>query len=141
MKKLILASAALLAFAVPAAARSTGSRTAAMFDHADANGDGMITRAEFAAARAARFAKMDRNKDGAISSADLPRMKRAANKLKPLIEMLVAQSDANRDGKVSRAEMANGPMPIFDRADANSDGAIDKAELAVVRERLAAIRD
>lgn len=141
MKKLILASAALVAFVAPAAAQSAGSRAAAMFDNADANGDGLITRAEFAAARAGRFDKMDRNKDGAISQADLPRMKRAADKLKPMLDMMINQADANRDGKVTRAEMANAPMPIFDRADTNNDGALDKSEVAAARQRLAAARD
>ena len=140
MKKLILAGAAILAAAAPAAAQDFGERAAAMFDGADANNDGQITRAEFSAARLTRFDKMDRNNDGAVSRADLPRMKRVAKKVEPLIDMLIKQSDANRDGKVTRAELAGGPAPIFDRADANGDGALDKAELAAVRERLAAMR-
>lgn len=140
MKKLILLSAVLIAAAVPAAAQ-TGSRAAAMLDNADANGDGAITRAEFTAARAERFDKMDRNKDGAISRADLPRMKRAAQKLEPLIDLLVTQSDADHDGKVTRAEFANSPMPIFDRSDTNGDGVIDRDERAAARQRLAAARD
>lgn len=40
---------------------------------ADANGDGVITRAEFDAEGAARFAAMDKNKDGKIEKAELPR--------------------------------------------------------------------
>jgi len=39
---------------------------------ADANGDGVITRAEFDAQSAARFAAMDVNKDGKIEKAELP---------------------------------------------------------------------
>lgn len=135
MLKFLPLSLALLAIAAPAAAQD--SRLAAAFDGADTNSDGLITRAEFSTSRLARFDKMDRNNDGAISRADLPRMKRAAEKLGPLIDLMVKQSDANGDGKVSRQEMANGPMPMFDRADTNGDGSVDKTELAAVREMLA----
>jgi len=40
---------------------------------ADANGDGVITRAEFDAGNAARFAAMDANKDGKIDASELPK--------------------------------------------------------------------
>jgi Ca2+-binding EF-hand superfamily protein len=39
---------------------------------ADANGDGVITRAEFDAQNAARFAAMDANKDGKLDKSELP---------------------------------------------------------------------
>lgn len=39
---------------------------------ADANGDGVITRAEFDAQSAARFAAMDANKDGKIEKSEMP---------------------------------------------------------------------
>lgn len=39
---------------------------------ADTNGDGVITRAEFDASNAARFAAMDTNKDGKIDASELP---------------------------------------------------------------------
>lgn len=135
MLKFMPLGLALLMIAAPAAAQD--SRLAAAFDGADTNGDGLISRAEFSASRLARFDKMDRNGDGAISRADLPRMKRAADKLGPLIDAMVRQSDANHDGKVTREEMASGPMPIFDRADANQNGSVDKDELAAVRAMLA----
>lgn len=40
---------------------------------ADANGDGVITRAEFDASNAARFAAMDTNKDGRIDQTEMPK--------------------------------------------------------------------
>lgn len=39
---------------------------------ADANGDGVITRAEFDAEAAARFDRMDANKDGKIDKSEMP---------------------------------------------------------------------
>ena len=56
------------------------------------------------------------------------------------IEAWFAQADANHDGKVTRAELAAAPTPIFDLADANHDGKVDKAELAAARERLQAMK-
>lgn len=44
---------------------------------ADANGDGVITRAEFDAQSAARFAAMDANKDGKIDKSEMPKPRRA----------------------------------------------------------------
>ena len=43
---------------------------------ADANGDGVITRAEFDAQSAARFAAMDANKDGKIEKSEMPQPRR-----------------------------------------------------------------
>ncbi len=43
---------------------------------ADANGDGVITRAEFDAHSAARFAAMDANKDGRIDASEMPKPRR-----------------------------------------------------------------
>ena len=43
---------------------------------ADANGDGVITRAEFDAQNAARFAAMDTNKDGKIDQSEMPQPRR-----------------------------------------------------------------
>ncbi|NWG53914.1 MAG: hypothetical protein HXY28_09360, partial [Hydrogenophilaceae bacterium] len=39
---------------------------------ADADGDGAVSRAEFAAAHAARFARMDANNDGVIDASERP---------------------------------------------------------------------
>ncbi|WP_173655786.1 EF-hand domain-containing protein [Sphingomonas turrisvirgatae] len=51
-----------------------------MMRMADTNGDGAISRAEFDAASAKRFAKLDTNKDGKLDAADRPqrRMTRPA---------------------------------------------------------------
>lgn len=44
---------------------------------ADANGDGAVTRAEFDAASAQRFARMDSNGDGKLDAADRPQRRTA----------------------------------------------------------------
>ena len=47
----------------------TRERPGSIFDRADANSDGSLTREEFAAARAEQFATRDRNSDGAFDKA------------------------------------------------------------------------
>jgi hypothetical protein len=42
-----------------------------MLERLDADGDGKITRAEFDAEAAQRFARMDRNGDGVVDAAEL----------------------------------------------------------------------
>jgi Ca2+-binding EF-hand superfamily protein len=42
---------------------------------------------------------------------------------------LLAQFDANQDGRVSRDEFVNGPTRGFDLADANHDGVVTQEEL------------
>jgi hypothetical protein len=45
-------------------------------------------------------------------------------------------ADANRDGRVSRAEATQGALTLFDRADANRDGTISREERRSAREGL-----
>jgi len=57
-------------------ARRDGPRSMGHGMKADANGDGVITRAEFDAQNAARFAAMDANKDGKIDQSEMPQPRR-----------------------------------------------------------------
>lgn len=50
---------------------------------ADANGDGVITRAEFDAQSAARFTAMDANKDGKIEKSEMPKPRRMRGAMPP----------------------------------------------------------
>ncbi|MDE1917058.1 MAG: EF-hand domain-containing protein [Sphingomonadales bacterium] len=135
MKHQFAAFALLLPFAAPLAAQGLRD-PAAMFDEADANHDGRISRAEFQAARLARFARMDRNGDGVISREDFTRLIAFRPQAASRIEAMIAEGDLNHDGKVTREEMAHAPMRVFDMADANHDGYVDQAELAAARTRL-----
>lgn len=107
---------------------------------ADTNRDGRITRAEFAAARLANFARFDRNHDGVVSPADLGRIARFRPQAAEALRLFIAGADINHDGQVTRAELAKAPMPVFDRADANHDGVVDGAETAALRADVAQMR-
>jgi len=118
--------AAGAAFASPAAARDRLDPME-MLARSDADRDGRVSRAEFIDARRDRFKRMDRNDDGYFSDDDLPRMvrKRAGEKMDRAIDAL----DANRDGRLSRAEFVDGPTRLFDLGDRDRNGVIDRAEM------------
>jgi len=64
----------------------------------DANGDGVITKAEAQTAAAALFAKLDANKDGKLDKADREQARAQMR------EQLFTKLDTNSDGAISRAE-------------------------------------
>ena len=112
------------AFAGP---ESTSLDPRALFAAADTNGDGDVSRAEFLAARAARFDALDSNHDGVLTgdefSAAAPGMRGRL-----MAPIMFSQFDANGDGKVTPEEFAKAPTPGFDMADANGDGKVSRAE-------------
>lgn len=96
--------------------------------NADSNGDGAISRAEFVQNRTNQWSRMDRNGDGYFSKDDLPRMARSRWDDDRLAE-LRRTFDANRDGRIARAEFVGGPAVMFDAADRNNDNIVSKAEI------------
>lgn len=138
MKKLVIALLVATAFATPAAAQLFGGGDP--FADADTNHDGIVTKAEFAAKRAASFVQLDRNGDGFISRDDFGRLAKLRPQAMERLNALIAAGDANHDGKLSREELANAPMPLFERADANHDGRIDQAELTAAKAMAAQMR-
>jgi EF hand len=132
MKKiaLMLGTAAAL-LAVPALAQGGRERP-----NPDANGDGIVTRAEVSSSVAARFAKMDANKDGKVDKADREARMAARDgdgregkgkRRGP------ARFDANGDGAISLAEMQAAALARFDRVDANKDGQLTETERQAMR--------
>lgn len=101
----------------------------------DANGDGVIDRAEAAKLPrlSEKFDQLDKNKDGKLSADERPQHRRGMQggrkggergaQLKAL--------DTDQDGRISRSEAqsAKGPMAArFDQMDANHDGYLDRAD-------------
>lgn len=131
----------ILSLAVAAALASTFAlaQTAAPPAHArpDANGDGVITKAE--AAKFPRFAEkfdqLDKNKDGKLSRDELP-ARRHGMRGREGGGMRghgggMHGLDADKDGRISRAEMQAGEKlrtERFERMDVNKDGYIDRAD-------------
>ena len=136
-----LLSASAAGLSAPAAAQMFGRGDPMdAFADADVNGDGIVTKAEFLAGRNARFDKMDRNGDGVVSRDDFGRILKFRPQAGQKLDAFIAQADSNHDGKVSRAELAAAPTPIFGLTDANRDGKVDKDEMAAARDRLKAMK-
>lgn len=109
---------------------------------ADTNGDGAVTRTEFAAMRERLFAKLDRNHDGYLTADDQSQRRLRRRGSGEKLQQAMQGLDRDGDGRVSRDEFVNGPTLMFDRADTDGDGTISPAELdafaAKVKERHAA---
>jgi Ca2+-binding EF-hand superfamily protein len=107
-----------------------------IFDSADTNGDGVITREEFHTARERAFTRLDRNGDGYIDNDDLPSRPLARHTAKDRLAQLVAQLDKDGDGRISKAEFVDGPTPLFDRADTDHNGELSHDEVAAIKEKI-----
>jgi Ca2+-binding EF-hand superfamily protein len=108
-----------------------------IFDSADTNGDGVITREEFHAARERLFGRLDRNGDGFVDKEDLSGRLAGRAKAQERLAELVAQLDKDGDGRVSKGEFVDGPTPLFELADRDHDGVLSKEEIAAAKERIA----
>jgi Ca2+-binding EF-hand superfamily protein len=126
-----VSAALLLLLGAPAMAQMRGE---GIFERADANNDGSVTREEFVAARAGQFTKYDRNSDGYLDSNDVPKRLAARRQQNGGGDLLVGQFDADGDGKVTKQEFIDGPTLIFDRADADKNNVLDAKELAAAKE-------
>jgi Ca2+-binding EF-hand superfamily protein len=125
-----LSAAATAAFAFP------GAGPDAMLTKADANKDGVVTRAEFAAMRGETFARLDRNSDGIATLGELPRLARSDRPEARQLRATLTAADVNKDGKVTRDEFVKAPSPLFERADVNRDNRLDSREIADAKARL-----
>ena len=151
MRKIVL-TLALAATSIAAAAcsaqsaptdtpRGPGHRGAAMMMHADANHDGVITRAEAMAEADARFAKLDTDGDGQVTAAEMQARRSAMRDRMqargkapraggPDGARMGRRGDVDGDGLMTKADAEARAAKRFDRMDANHDGKLDKTELA-----------
>jgi Ca2+-binding EF-hand superfamily protein len=111
----------------------------ALFDKADLNNDGHLTRTEIqqyqrrtaeAEARLrkrAMFAHLDADKNGQLSPTEFDNAPTAAQAINP--QVMLNRMDGNRDQKISRREHRAATLANFNKLDANKDGAITPAEM------------
>jgi Ca2+-binding EF-hand superfamily protein len=136
MHKILIAATAFTAAALGVAlaqdGQGRGGRLAAMFAMADTNHDGAVSRAEFDAARAARFEQLDADHNGVLSASEMPHW----GGPQAAASGHGVRGDANNDGSVSRAEWDAESARMFARLDTNNDGSISPAEQQAAEERM-----
>ena len=103
-----------------------------MLDRLDTDKDGKISKAEFAAQSAERFARMDTNGDGKIDAAE----RSAAAEGGRRGGRGMSRMDRDGDGVITRAEYDAQSDQRFARLDANGDGFIDTAERQAMMSRM-----
>ncbi len=142
----LLLAAASLSAALLIAAPTAAQRMQGQGRGGDADGNGILTRAESDAAATARFAQMDHNSDGRLSGDELgapppPPPPPGASDAPPRAESprgagmagRIRHADANGDGAVTRDEFLALSARRFARMDANGDGSVDQAERQAMR--------
>ncbi len=127
----------------------------------DADKDGVISKSEINNAAAA-LRKLDKNGDGELDAEEMRptrseggRSRGGAPEGGPggergerggrssgaggMMDRLMSQ-DKNEDGKLSKDEVDERMLPMFDRLDSNSDGSIDKSEIEAAAARMGGSR-
>ncbi len=130
MGKLLFAAAAIAALAAAglAIAEEGGQRGRhRLFEAADSNSDGVLTRQEFDAGREAMFARLDADHDGQLSRGDR-RRHRGDGERGGRHDDHQRNADANNDGAITREEFLARPLQMFARLDSDSDGVISADE-------------
>ncbi len=115
-----------------------------LFERSDGDGDGFVTKAEFAAGRNVMFTEIDANGDDVLDQAELDKAREAfhqrmaksaeANGNPPPPEGrdhrgFVQRMDTDGDGRISTAEFTAAGDRMFARLDDNGDGKLAKDEM------------
>ena len=125
-----------------------------LFLHADANKDGVVTRAELLASIDARYGKADTTHDGKITADERQAAHKAMREARGGGEGRRGmrgmrggrgmgpgpRADANKDGVMTLDEVREPALKLFAYVDRNNDGKIDKAESDSFRDATMASR-
>ncbi|MDU9007147.1 EF-hand domain-containing protein [Sedimentitalea todarodis] len=136
----IVASSVVLTAGAAMAQKPGGMHRAPIsFEDADQDGNGEISKEEFAARHEARFDAADVNSDGALDRDEM--LLEGQKRLEERVDALIERFDEDEDGVLSRDEM---PKPrdsrradkFFDRMDQDENGSISKAEYEEAQEHM-----
>ena len=124
----ILGVATLGAVGTAVIAKEGGHGPRPAFTELDSNADGKITPNEMAAHHSARMKEHDTDGDGFVSRSEIQAMMNGG--MGKRIDRMMDHMDTDEDGKLSVAEMSDGPRGAkrFERADRDGDGALSEDE-------------
>lgn len=144
MRKFVLiGGAAMLALGAAGAAYAQGGPREGMrggperlFERADADRDGRITRDEMRAAARERFDRVDGNRDGAVTLEEWQAYaatewgrRGGEERVTQRRAAMFRGADQNADGRLSFEEASVMPEAMFRAADANADGVVTREEI------------
>lgn len=136
---IVASSIALTAGAALAQKPGGMQRAPISFEQADQDGNGEISKEEFASRNEAHFSETDANSDGSLDRDEL--MLSGEKRLEERVDAMIERFDKNDDGVLAQDEM---PKPrdskradkFFDRADQDDNGSISKAEFDEAQEHM-----
>lgn len=128
------AALALLLAGSPAAAQSAPAMVEALFGRADLNNDGLLSPAEFHAARETLFARADANDDGRLTMSEARALRPeggSRERRRPSREAIQAlrSIDRNNDRAIDIGEFRVLGSQRFAAADIDRDGYIARGEI------------
>jgi Ca2+-binding EF-hand superfamily protein len=131
--KILLASSAtaiLLGTATGAIAERRGPGPGSMdsmFEQLDADGNGKVTREEATAFRDQKFTEFDQDGSGELNFNEYSAM--IASLQKDRLRSGFDRQDADKDGGLSKEELASRLDRMFSWMDKNDDGAVERTEM------------
>jgi hypothetical protein len=147
MKTRIILAAAIAASLAAGSAHAASHARDTFIKEQDQNGDGVVSKDEFAATRAVQFAKTDADKNGSLSQAEyvgefkarlekkLAADTRTPEKKQEERERQLRQADvrfgvldSDKSGAITRAEFDYSGWRMFNHHDTNNDGTVSAAD-------------
>lgn len=145
--RILFASVALGAALLAGAANAASHARDTFIREQDQNGDGVVTKDEYAATRALQFARTDTDKNGVLSQAEYvaefkarlektlaasgrPAEDKQAERQRQMRQADVRFNvlDSDKSGAITRAEFDYSGWRMFVRHDTNEDGVVSAAD-------------
>ena len=145
LNRLIAASAALTLLSLSGQALAASHDRDTFIREQDLNGDGKVSKDEFAAGRAKEFARMDANHHGGLSHDEyvadfktrldarlpsLPADRREEERVREMrqVEVRFGVLDSDKSGTITPAEFDYSGWMMFAHHDTNKDGFVSAAD-------------